>query len=614
MTESNGPNALFFAWWDSADASLLAADVATKLASGALTQSLAAHYHRLIEHVQSHAGSWSADDRSALLKRFDRMHKSKDHHPLYSSHMRMDRTLAGTTGVCDRFALALLESGVGWGGPDADGVENGAASKLLNFELVLGQTPDPLFLRKTLLPAVGRASRRGWTATLARLLNWPNAAERILETPGSLSLLNPNFWVTTGEFSVTEATAWTRLVGSSDPAVIQVWLNAGADPGARDRIGRPLLAYANQPQRIAALLEAGADPLDPAAPLDQRLADLVWLLKGWKTFLAEQLGTPSHKHEGESCAELYLRVRLDQWPPDEQCQAIARLAPWLFDVYADSLRLEDNTSARVWTALLDLLPSPEQMPVGRGWRLEIDGKRLCFPAAMAWLLLTGQRSRERHSHPLDLERQAVADGAGLFDRDVAALWDRVGSPVGEKDPLRGIPAERLPDILFELIAHTPAGTSPLAALGGLDPLLSKARFEKYPALAAALPDLLDAYGDAVWREPSAPALWRKTIAWLGRCEVDAPVARRARWTVMAWASSAEPPLSEADEARAAVILREALAQGWRIWPSDKPLAQAAAALRSQQPRADALFKALVLDETMDEATPPPGGARPRPRM
>ena len=247
-----------------------------------------------------------------------------------------------------------------------------------------GQQPPDLRPYSRYADQLNKAVEYGQVQVLRQLLDWPNsgrAAQEILRNHSTGAGRPVGFLQSQG-------TGWSWAVANLSGPGLEALLAAGADPNAVDKVGRPGLAYANKPDSLKALLEAGADPLDPALPYAIRCKNLHGLGEGWlHKLIWEARRTPAEREWGEGVG--YLRRRLANWPAAEAHAAGARLA---FEAYRVQWTEGSVSPVSSWWQDMarDLVGRPQLLPQDE---VEWNGHRWSFAAALARHFLLGYSSR-----------------------------------------------------------------------------------------------------------------------------------------------------------------------------------------------------------------------------
>ena len=215
-------------------------------------------------------------------------------------------------------------------------------------------------------------------------------------------------------FHHSQQTGWSWAVRNTSTECLGIWIDAGADPNGVDRKRRPVLAYVQKPASLELLLKAGADPLNPGLPLEERRNNLLALWEGWKTQLYWQEGHPASEGEWGLGLE-YLRVRLAQWNQEDFGRATADM---LLAAYVNSKR-PSGFQKSPWLANLakelgrvsELDPHQEATIRGRAWS---------FAGALAreWLLDTAFVGTAPKLPRIDPGRE-IAEG--VQERTLASL-------------------------------------------------------------------------------------------------------------------------------------------------------------------------------------------------
>ena len=281
----------------------------------------------------------------------------------------------------ERMKLALLKAGCWTYRPQA------------------GQTLADLERLGPYAEQLNRANAAGQVDVLRALLDWPESgrpSQGLLNNRESGSV-GPN------RFLKDQRTGWTWAVANLRRPALEVWLEAGADPNAEDKAGRPGLAYAHRPETVQALLAAGADPLNPALPHVRRRANFHALLEGWAFPLAwHEEGANVDKDWSDGLA--YMRRRLAEWPPEEAWEAGAHLSFKAYWVKAS----EGAKSAERWIQMAkDLTGRAPPQPTDE---IEWLGRRWSFVGGLARHQLQGSAGRKRVPIPRHSGRREVIPG------------------------------------------------------------------------------------------------------------------------------------------------------------------------------------------------------------
>lgn len=257
------------------------------------------------------------------------------------------------------------------------------------------------------------ATENSQAGVLKALLNWEGSGE------ASVDLLQSR---QTGvglpsSFHHSQQTGWAWAVRNTSTECLGIWIEAGADPNGVDRSGRPVLAYVQKPASLELLLKAGADPLNPGLPLEERRKNLSALWEGWKTQLYWEEGRSKSEQEWGLGLE-YLRVRLTQWSLGNQEDFRRATADMLLSAYVNSKR-PSGFQKSPWLAGLakelgrvsELEPNQEAAIRERTWS---------FAGALAreWLLDTASVGTAPKLPRIDPSREIVA---GVQERTLASL-------------------------------------------------------------------------------------------------------------------------------------------------------------------------------------------------
>ncbi len=257
------------------------------------------------------------------------------------------------------------------------------------------------------------ATENSQAGVLKALLDWEGSGEASVDLLQSRQTgISPP-----SGFHHSQQTGWSWAVRNTSTECLGIWIDAGADPNAVDRKDRPVLAYVQKPDSLELLLKAGADPLNPGLPLEERRKNLLALWEGWKTQLYWQEGHSTSGGEWGLGLE-YLRVRLAQWSHRDPEDFSRATADMLLSAYVNSKR-PSGFQKSPWLANLakelgrvsELDPHQEATIRDRTWS---------FAGALArgWLLDTAFVGTAPKLPRIDPGREIVA---GVQERTLASL-------------------------------------------------------------------------------------------------------------------------------------------------------------------------------------------------
>lgn len=512
----------------------------------ALAPLLLNEWRTLMTVVENHAQEWPVNTRQDLAQAFEKnLRESNANWSVRHALSTLQRAVAPkeTTSLPEQLQLILLNAGCWPNLPTA------------------GRRPANLTLYGPYAMELSRATENRRVDLLRRLLDWKGAGA---ESQSLLRSFETGAGLPVG-FSHMQQTGWTWAVRNLCEEGLRVWLDAGADPNASDKVGRPVLAYAHKVGQVKALLEAGADPLAAHLPIQIRRAHLTAIWQGWASSLHWDLQKEAVEREWED-GIAYLRSRMAAWPEAEAQQATDRIA---FSAY--NRRFKASDASLGLEALAQALGRRSSLAATD--EVELNGRQWSFAGAAARSRLLDQSDRQLPKLPRPAAKRCV--GPGVKEATITALAELSANSDEAERTLRQHGPQAVAGALRLLLEDLSTEGHSLG-----DSVLHR-RFAQVLRCAGtlgqnwvqALHSVVDAHFDTLYARwlTSAPQSHvfvregdtRVALKWLDQQLDNVPLFQQARWALLGLAAYREKDTAPSSEhIRARAVLLGATGAGW----------------------------------------------------
>lgn len=381
---------------------------------------------------------------------------------------------------------------------------------------------------------------------------------------------------------------WAWVVRNCASPGVRALLLRGADPNVTDAQGRPLLAYATNPETIRALFDAGADPLGASLPLPARARALSALSDAWV----------SQTVNGCDQLSAYVQRSLSAWSEAEKDEV---LEPVLQAVGLDLItKASSRSSPFPLMQQIQVLNGCSGRPEKSLPRIQADGYTWSCYAYAVWsdlCLPTDRRAKPGSIENVWPQPEPSNDGVPDVVWSWMAAFAQGASSRPAWDAAMASPENRAAALvaLDRMLAHPRAWQGGFAFLRNLlvvrrDGVAGDLREE----WRLQTPDLVDRALRAAWGAPpedrtAALATASPFLSWLERPRLRCD-ERYPEWLAMALASGAPGPTKALKRDWV-----EIMAEGWALLDAPPEVHTALQEMQRAHPDAHSAWSGLALN-------------------